>query len=477
LSALLVLVPFFSVLILNLPFRPAGKKLVFGVAAILSLLQMAAVFIPDSAFWRVNQNAFGNIFNFELSADILSKLVLFCIGMVSFSALFTTRYFIQDSDERFNFINVILIAVAGMNGVVLAQDIFSLYVFLEITAVASFILIAFNRDALGLEGAFKYLLLSGVATVLMIAGIALLMLSAGSTNFSVIHSVLLNHNKDFLISLAIGLFITALFIKSGLMPFHGWLPDAYTSAPASASVFLAGVVTKVAGVYVLIRILVSVIGFSASIKSVLLFAGAISAVIGAIAALTQSDFKRMLSYSSISQVGYIILGIGSGTPLGIAGAALHIFNHATFKSLLFINSAAVESELGSRDIEKMGGLAKQMPVTSVTSVLGSLSCAGIPPLAGFWSKLVIIIALWLAGYKIFAVIAVLASILTLAYFLTLQRKVFFGKPNDEFKDIKEAGFSLAFPALLLAALMVGVGIFSPWVLNGFILSFSSILGG
>jgi multicomponent Na+:H+ antiporter subunit D len=185
----------------------------------------------------------------------------------------------------------------------------------------------------------------------------------------------------------------------------------------------------------------------------------------------------MLSYSSISQVGYIILGVGSGSILGVAGAALHIFNHAAFKSLLFVNSAAVESQLGSRDMDKMGGLAKQMPITGWTSVIGSLSCAGIPPLAGFWSKLIIVIALWLAGYKTYAVIAVLGSVLTLAYFLSLQRRVFFGKLNEEFKNIKEAGFNLTFPAVMLAALIVVLGILTPFILSKFILSFSSVLGG
>ena len=474
--ASLILIPFLSVLILNLPFRGI-RKLAFGLAAVLFLLQMAVVLIPDPVFWKASHTFCASMFNFELGADILSKVVLFCIAMVSFVTLFSALTFIKNSDEKFNFINLLLIAASGMNAVAMAKDVFSLYVFLEITAVASFILIAFNRDMPGLEGAFKYILLSGVATVLMIAGIALLILIAGSTNFSLIHNMLIVQNKSLIVSLAVGLFIVALFIKSGLMPFHGWLPDVYTAAPAPASVLLAGIVTKVAGVYSLIRILVSMLGFSVSIQSILLFIGAFSVILGALAALTQSDFKRMLSYSSISQVGYIILGVGSGTVLGVAGAAFHIFNHAAFKSLLFINSAAVEDRLGSRDIDKMGGLAKQMPLTSLTSVIGSLSCAGVPPLAGFWSKLVIIIALWLAGFKNYAVIAVLGSILTLSYFLTLQRKVFFGKSRDEFKDVQEAGFSLLFPAVALAVLIIVVGVLSPWLLKGFILGFVPVVGG
>ncbi len=475
--ALLVLVPFFTILTLNLPSRELNKRLAFGFAAILFLLQMSVVFIPDAYFWKTDLSSFTNILHFELAADILSKVVLFCIGLVSLAALCVSRSLNKESNDRFNFINILLLAVAGMNGIVLAQDIFSLYVFLEITAVSSFILIAFKKDILGLEGSFKYIVLSAVATVLMIAGIAILMFIAGSTNFSVIHSALLNHNKSLIFSLSIGLFLSALFIKAGLMPFHGWLPDTYTCAPAPVSVFLAGIVTKVAGVYCLIRIVLSVIGFNDQLKSILLLVGAFSAIFGALSALTQSDFKRMLSYSSISQVGYIILGLGSGTALGVAGATLHIFNHAVFKSLLFVNSAAVESQTGSRDIDKMNGLAKQMPWTSLTSILGSLSCAGIPPLAGFWSKLVIIMALWLAGYKIYAVIAVLGSLLTLAYFLALQRKLFFAKPNAEFQNIQEAGFSLIFPALVLAALIVVVGVLSPWILSKFVLGFNSVIGG
>jgi multicomponent Na+:H+ antiporter subunit D len=200
-------------------------------------------------------------------------------------------------------------------------------------------------------------------------------------------------------------------------------------------------------------------------------------VLGALAALTQSDFKRMLSYSSISQVGYIVLGLGSGTALGLAGAILHIFNHSVFKSLLFVNSASLEKQAGTRDIDKLGGLAKQMPLTGLTSVIASLSCAGIPPLAGFWSKLIIIIALWLAGYRLYAVIAVLGSVLTLAYFLSLQRRAFFGKVNEELRNIREAGFGLSFPAAILAIIILGAGLTLPLVLNKFVLGLSRLLGG
>jgi multicomponent Na+:H+ antiporter subunit D len=172
----------------------------------------------------------------------------------------------------------------------------------------------------------------------------------------------------------------------------------------------------------------------------------------------------MLAYSSISQVGYIIIGAACATPLGLLGAFLHFFNHATFKSLLFVNSAAVEMQTGTRNLDKLQGLASKMKITGGTSAVGFLSTAGIPPLSGFWSKVIIIVALWQVGYYSYAVIALLASILTLAYFLILQRKVFFGKPSADTENIKEANIGISFSALLLATIIIAVGIGFPFVL-------------
>jgi multicomponent Na+:H+ antiporter subunit D len=216
--------------------------------------------------------------------------------------------------------------------------------------------------------------------------------------------------------------------------------------------------------------------FDDPIKYILLTIGAISIVLGALAALGQSDFKRMLAYSSISQVGYIVIGLGSGTPLGIFGAVFHLLNHSVFKTLLFVNATAVETQTGTRDMDKMSGLASNMQVTGITSVLACLSAAGVPPLSGFWSKLIIILSLWMSGYYVFAVIAILASVLTLAYFLSMQRRVFWGKINAEFANIKEAGIGLIIPSVALAAIMVMIGVFFPFFMNRFILPGGNILG-
>jgi multicomponent Na+:H+ antiporter subunit D len=390
-------------------------------------------------------------------------IMLFCTGTVTFTALLIAKQVVHDEDHKFKFINLLLIILAGMNGIVTVTDIFSLYVFLEITSVCSFILIAFNKDIESLEGAFKYLLMSTIATVLMLSAVALLLLVSGSTIFSVIHSVVSTSENTTVVMFAVGIFIAGLFIKSGVMPFHGWLPDAYSSAPSPVSVLLAGTVTKTAGVYTLMRVIMSIFGFERNVGEMLLFIGAFSILFGALSVFGQTDLKRMLAYSSISQVGYILMGFGTGTALGFYGALFHIFNHTIFKSLLFVNSAAVEEQTGTRNMEKLSGIASKMPVTGLTSVIGSLSASGIPPLSGFWSKLIIIIALWQSSHKICAVISVFASILTLAYLLSMQKRVFFGIIKEEFKNIKEAGFGLIFPAILLAGITIAVGILFPFM--------------
>jgi multicomponent Na+:H+ antiporter subunit D len=260
------------------------------------------------------------------------------------------------------------------------------------------------------------------------------------------------------------LFVAGFSIKSGSFPFHAWLPDAYTAAPASVSVLLSGIVTKAGGIYVVMRFMMEIFKSVGVVGQVFMVIGSAGILVGALGAVGQKNYKRLLAYSSISQLGYITLAAGLGTPLAFAGALLHFFNHAVFKSLLFVNSSAVETATGTLDIDRFGGLGSSMPVTSATSVIGFLSAAGIPPLSGFWSKLLIIIALMQAKAYVFAGIALLGSVLTLCYSLYIQKKVFFGKLKEEWENLKEARSLNTVPAIVLAGLTVVVGILFPLVL-------------
>ena len=466
--ASLVLVPFLLVIVLNLVNTAAIRRAAVAVGIGWSLIQLAWLLFPQTRLSGLDSSIFGIDFSSFFALDGLSLVLLISVGLVGLVTLITCLATVPDEKARFSFVNLVLLTMAGLNGLVMVRDLFSLYVYIEVVAVASFILISLDRDKLALEGAFKYLVLSASASMLMLLSISAILLICGSTSFDTVHSVLEQVPQKGLVASAMVLFVVAAFIKGGLVPFHGWLPDAYSSAPLSVSVLLSGIITKTAGVYTAMRIVTSVFGFTPMIQSLLLFIGTVSIIFGALAALNQKDFRRMLAYSSISQMGYIIVALGCGTVYGMAGALFHLFNHAVSKSQLFVNAAAVEQETGSRDMTKLGGLASRMPVTSGTSVVALLSIAGIPPLAGFWSKLVIIIALWQSGHHNYALIAVVASTITLGYFLLLQRRMFFGKTPSELSGIKEARAGLLVPALLLSAIAIALGIAFPAAINWFV---------
>jgi len=186
--------------------------------------------------------------------------------------------------------------------------------------------------------------------------------------------------------------------------------------------------------------------------------GAISMIVGVFLAVGQWDLKRLLAYHSISQIGYVVLGIGLGTPLGILGGIFHLLNHSVFKSLLFLNSGAVEYATGTRDLQKMGGLKDKMPVTANTSLVASMSIAGIPPFNGFWSKLIIIVACVQAGHFAYAFWAVLASIMTLSSFMKVQRYAFFGELKEGLNRIKEVPFFMKVSMVLLAIICLFGGV-------------------
>lgn len=459
--SLLILIPLIGLIILNFPIRDIMRRIAFPFAFALFCIQISLAISHHPLFWGWALQPIDTFFKVDFSIDNLSFVMLLCIGIVSLASLVVAKSTIYDEKALFKFINLLIIASIGMCGIVITKDLFSLYVFLEITAISSFVLIAFDKDIYSLEGTFKYLVFSVLATVLMLTAIAIFMLMAESTSFEAVSHALKTCGRMPLMTLAVALFLCGLFIKAGLVPFHAWLPDAYSASPDAVAVLLAGITTKATGVYTLIRLTISVFGFSEHVSGALLFLGALSATIAAVMAMGQSNFKRMLAYSSISQVGYIIMGLGAGTILGFLGAVFHTLNHSLFKSLLFVNSSALETEVGTNNMNRMGGLAEKMPVTGFTSVVGLLSASGLPPLAGFWSKLLIIIALWVSGFHVYAVIAVLVSLLTLTYLLNMQKKIFFGKLAEGMGDIKEAAFGIRFVSMSLALINIFIGIAFP----------------
>jgi multicomponent Na+:H+ antiporter subunit D len=413
--------------------------------------------------------------NIVLALDGFSLFMLVTIALVSLCVTLFSIDYMEHYGAKPAYYALLLIMIAGMNGLVLTNDLFTIYVFLEVAAVASYGLVAFGLGYDELEASFKYLMLSSVASAFLLLSIAIIFGFTGSLDISGVAAGFSNLNAKFVVGFCTALFLAGFGLKAALIPFHAWLPDAHPSAPAPISAMLSGLLIKVSGIYAMTRIFLNVFGYSPALSQVLLYMGVISIVAGALLALGQKDFKRMLAYSSISQIGYIVLGIGLGTPLGIMGALFHILNHAVAKSLLFLNSGSVQHATGTRELEAMGGLGKRMPFTAATTVIGSLSISGVPPLGGFWSKLIIIIALVEARQYGIAVIAVLASILTLWYYLLIQRRAFFGKLNDTWKDIKEAPFWMTASTLILGLLCIAIGIYFSTIIKDWLQPAANVL--
>jgi multicomponent Na+:H+ antiporter subunit D len=406
----------------------------------------------------------------QIAVDGFSLFMLMAIALVTLCAGLYSINYMNHYGSKANYYALLLMMVTGMNGLVLVTDLFQVYLFLEVAAIASYALVAYGLEHDELEASFKYLMLSVVASAAVLFAIAVLFGATGSLGFAGVAEGLRGLDSKLAVAACAALFLMGFGLKAALIPFHAWLPDAHPSAPAPISAILSGLLIKVSGVYALTRIFFNVFGLEpgAWLSQILMGLGIVSAVVAAFLAIGQKDMKRMLAYSSISQVGYVVLGIGIGTPLGVLGGLFHLFNHALAKGLLFLNSGSVQQATGTRNLDEMGGLAKRMPVTAATSLVGSLSIAGVPPLGGFWSKLIIIIALVQAGHGILAVAAVLTSVVTLWYYLVIQRKAFFGKLDEKWKAVKEAPFWMTAATVILALLVIGTGIFFSLVIKTWI---------
>ena len=426
--------------------------------------------IIQQAFW------FGAPLNIRLLLDGFSLFMLFTISLISFAVTLYSINYMEHYGAKDNYYALLLVMIAGMNGLVLSSDLFNIYIFLEMAAIASYALVAFGRGHDELEASFKYLMLSAVASAFVLLSIAVIFGVTGGVSFGTVAQGLKTLNIKYVVGFCSGLFLAGFGLKAALVPFHSWLPDAHPSAPAPISAMLSAVLIKVSGVYAMTRIFLNVFGLTPALTTILTVMGVISIFVGALAALGQNDIKRMLAFSSISQIGYVVLGLGIGTPLGILGGLFHLFNHALFKSLLFLNAGAIEQSTGTRSLDKMGGLAKVMPLTATTSAIASLSIAGIPPLNGFWSKLLIIIALVQVKMYVLAVLAVLGSVVTLWYYLVLQRYAFFGKLNEAWKGVKEAPFWMSASMVLLALLCVVTGLVFPFVISSWLQPAADVLG-
>lgn len=389
--------------------------------------------------------------NFVL--DYFTSFMLITIGIIALASLVFSINYMTRYTELWKFYTLFMLMLAGMNGFVITGDLFNLFIFMEIALIAAYALVGFGCEAEELEAAFKYTVIGSLSSIFVLLAVGILYAITSTLNMADIgHNII--SNRGFILYFVYGLLLTGFGLKAAIVPFHAWLPDAHSSAPAPVSAMLSGVLIKTLGIYALIRVFYHVFSISTTVLNLFLILGAITLLLGVLMAKLQFDFKRLLAFHSISQIGYIILGLGLGTPLGILGAVFHLFNHSIFKSLLFLNAGSVEYATGTRDLREMGGLGKQLKPAAVTSMIASLSISGIPPFNGFFSKLIIILAAFQAKQFIFALVAALGSILTLASFLKVQRYVFYGDPHGIERKCEKLPLCINGSMIFLAVLCV-----------------------
>ena len=409
-----------------------------------------------------------------LVVDGLSIYLLLIINIIGFLSAFYSISYINKFTGENNYYTLFCLMVAGMNGVVISGDLFNIYVFLEMAAIASYALVAFGIEKEELEASFKYQVLGGISSLFILLGIGFLYWSTSTLNIADVSRIILAGKKNELVIFAQVILLSGFGLKAAMIPFHAWLPDAHSSAPSPISSMLSGVLIKAIGAYVILRLFFNMFAISYEMSLVITIIGTLSLVIGVLLAIGQWDIKRLLAYHSISQMGYVILGVGIGmlvlarngdrsvAVLSISGGLFHLFNHAVFKGLLFLNAGAVEYETGTRDMKKLGGLSGEMPVTTSTSLSASMAISGIPPFNGFFSKLIIIIAAIQAQYYVFSILAVFVSIITLASFLKVQRYTFFNKSAESWTkrgiSVKEVPFSMCFSMIFLAVLCIALSV-------------------
>ena len=401
-----------------------------------------------------------NAFN----AYVLVIVLFICL----LTAIYAKRSMEREQPRKIvTFYVVFQLLVTGLCGIVVTGDIFNLYVFLEVASLAAYALIAVAGGR-ALKASYNYVIMGSIGACFYLLGAGFLYAVTGSLNMADISHLLPPLYGNKVVQAAFVFFVVGLSIKMALFPLHIWQPDAYTYAPSAVTVIIAAAMSKVS-IYAFITILFSVfttafIQIYVPITTVLSWVAAIAIIVGSVIAIMQTNLKRMLAYSSVSQIGYIVLGVGLfSTHWGLTGALIHILNHAITKGCLFMVAGAIIYRTGLWNIRDFTGLGKKMPYTCAAFTIAALSMIGVPPTVGFITKLCLLLASLEAVEYVFVGVILASTLLNLVYFWRVIERMYFVREEGEEEgksEIKkdEAPMSMVVPALILGALCVIIAI-------------------
>ncbi len=419
----------------------------------------------------------------EYVLDPLSSFICLVINVIALLVLIHSKKIIEmeSNIKSVPYYALVLLMLTGFNGIVLTGDFFNLYVFLEICSLAMYGLISVGGKQAPVA-AFRYLIMGTVGGSFYLLGVGFLYIKTGSLNMADVRSIVPHLYNEPTVIVAISLMVIGFGIKMAVFPLHGWLPDAYTYAPTTSSALIAPTGTKI-GAYAMLRILFFVFGVNyvsktLHITDILAWLSAIGIIYGSIMAIAQKEMKRMLAYSSVSQIGYIGLGIGLCNPLGLIGAVLHVMNHAIMKACLFLVAGNYRVKLGHSNIFKLNdNIRKKMPWTTAAFTVAALSMVGIPPTLGFFSKWYLALGTIKNSSWIFLAVLLISSLLNAVYFFRVLEKVYLKpiKSNslEEFNTLKndkrdEVSSSALIPVLILSVALIVLGLLNTIIVKGII---------
>ncbi|MDI6692525.1 MAG: monovalent cation/H+ antiporter subunit D family protein [Anaerosomatales bacterium] len=403
-------------------------------------------------------------YGIEFRFDEVSAFAFVVASLGMLAIVFSGRYAEHALDPARipYFYTLLLLDVAGLIGFSVTGDLFNMYVFMEIISLSSYALVAVSGERTAEMAAFKYLVLGAVSSLLVLFGIGMVYGTTGTLNLADATRRLGGVGSAVPVAVAIALMAAGFMVKSALFPLHVWLPDAHAIAPSPVSAVLSGLVVKVGllGTFRLYQVVYrSGVVDLAALDQMFLWLGAISIVMGAFFAIFQDDIKMMLAYSTISNIGYIVMGFGLASRFALIGAAVHIFNHAIIKSALFLAAGAIIHQTGYRRLSELRGAGRGMPLTAAALSVGAVSIVGIPPTAGFLCKWYIALGAFEAGRAAFGFALVFGALFIFVYYIRMVNAFYFQEPVHA--DVVHAGdppLSMLVPVWVLAGLCLAMGL-------------------
>jgi len=409
----------------------------------------------------------------EYFVDNLNAFILLIIsGMSALIVTYARNSLLKEipRQKHYLFWTSYLLCVAGLMGVTITGDAFNIFVFLEISSLATYVLIAMGPDKRSLVASYRYLIMGTIGATFIVLGVGMLYALTGTLNLIDISEKIVDASENRSTLAAFAFLFVGISLKLALFPLHAWLPNAYTYSPSVAATFLAATSTKV-GIYLLIRFVFDVfegvkIFENLGINHILMVLSLIAIIYGSVASILEKNLKKLFAFSSISQIGFITLGISLATTSGLTAAIVHIANHAITKGAIFLLLGCIAFNFANPSVENIKGLGKTMPLVAIGIVITGLSLIGVPGTVGFISKWNLIFAILEKDFLLIAFLTLGSSLITIIYVWKLVEMMYLNEPNNNRKNLQKIPFIMNISSLLLVLLCLYFGLNPSWILEG-----------